>query len=148
MTGEAVDVAAVADDAAAAASGIAHAEALLAFADAAVAGDEAALAAARQGVLDALGAEALVDAAAVVGNFERMTRIADATGIPLDAPVKALTQDIRGDLGLDEFGSARNTPRLSAFGRLVGRALRPVAVGALRWLGRRSRDGGTKRSRN
>jgi len=140
MTGEAVDLAAVTDDAAAAASGIAHAEALLAFTDAAVAGGEAALAAARQGVLNALGAEALVDAAAVVGNFERMTRIADATGIPLDAPVKALTQDIRGDLGLDEFGSARNTPPLSAFGRLFGRALRPVAAGALRWLGGRSRD--------
>jgi len=134
-----VDVAAVTEDAAAAGSGIAHAGSLAAFAEAAVAGDEARLAAARQGVLDALGAEALVDAAAVVGNFERMTRIADATGIPLDPPVKALTQDIRSDLGLDDFGSARNTPPLGGLGRIAGRVLRPIAVRALRLVGFRSR---------
>jgi hypothetical protein len=134
-----VDVAALTDDAAAAGSGVAHAEALLAFADAAVAGDEATRAAARQRVLDALGPEALVDAAAVVGNFERMTRIADATGIPLDAPVAALTQKLRRGLGLDEFGSARNTPPLGALGRLTGRALGPVAIRALRWIGFRAR---------
>jgi hypothetical protein len=130
-----VDVAAVTDDAAAATSGIAHAEALLAFADAAVAGDEAALAAGRQRVLDALGAEALVDAAAVVGNFERMTRIADATGIPLDPPVQAMTQSLRAGLGLDAFGSARNTPPLGAVGRVLGRLLAPVAVRVFRWIG-------------
>jgi hypothetical protein len=100
-----------------------------------VGGDEASRAAARQGLLDALGPEALVDAAAVVGNFERMTRIADATGIPLDPPVAALTQDIRVDLGLDDFGSARNTPPLGAAGRVLGRALRPVALHLFRVLG-------------
>jgi hypothetical protein len=134
-----VDVSAVTEDAAAAGSGVAQAGALLAFADAAVGGDEAALAAARQGLLDVLGPEALVDAAAVVGNFERMTRIADATGIPLDAPVVAMTQDIRADLGLDDFASARNTPPLGAVGRLLGRALRPVALRLFRVLGFRPR---------
>jgi len=132
-------VAAVTEDSAAAASGIAHAEVLLAFAEAAVQGEEGRLAAARQAVLDALGPEALVDAAAVVGNFERMTRIADATGIPLDAPVHALSQDLRDELGVDAFGSARNTPPLSALGRFLGRALRPVAIVLFRFLGFRQR---------
>jgi len=129
----------VTEDAAAAQSGIAHAEALLGFADGAVLGDEATLAAARQRLLDELGPEALVDAAAVVGNFERMTRIADATGIPLDAPVTAMTQDIRRGLGLDEFGSARNTPALGAIGRILGRVLRPVAVQMFRLIGFRAK---------
>jgi hypothetical protein len=114
------------------ASGIAHAGALLAFTDAAVQGEGARLAAARARLLEEMGAEALVDAAAVVGNFERMTRIADSTGIPLDTPVGALTQDIRAELGLDEFGSARNTPPLGAGARFLGRALRPVVLGILR----------------
>ena len=139
VSGSPVDVSAVTQDAAAAESGIAHAEALLAFADAAVGGDEAKLAAARQRLLDELGPEALVDTAAVVGNFERMTRIADATGIPLDPPVTAMTQDIRNGLGLDEFGSASNTPALGAVGRILGRALRPVALRMFRWLGFRAK---------
>ena len=44
---------------------------------------------------------ALVDAAAVVGNFERMVRIADGTGIPLDKPVAMVSADMREELGLD-----------------------------------------------
>ena len=127
-----MDVSAVTEDDAAAASGIDHAEALLAFTGAAVGGDEATLAAARQRLIDEMGSEALVDTAAVVGNFERMTRIADSTGIPLDAPVTAMTQDIRSDLALDEFGSARNTPPLGSLGRFLGRTLRPVALGSFR----------------
>ncbi len=86
VSGNAVDVSAITDDAAAQASGIAHAEALLAFAAAAARRDDAGLTAARARLLDETGAEALVGAAAVVGNFERMTRIADSTGIPLDTP--------------------------------------------------------------
>jgi len=105
-----------------------------------VTGDEAALAAARQRLLDAMGAEALVDTAAVVGNFERMTRIADSTGIPLDGPVTAMTQDIRDDLGIDGFGSSRNTPPLSALGGFLGRALRPLALRVMPLLGYRSKS--------
>ena len=62
-----------------------------------------------------------------------------ALPIPLDPPVKALTQDIRSDLGLDDFGSARNTPPLGGLGRIAGRVLRPIAVRALRLVGFRSR---------
>lgn len=34
-------------------------------------------------VIDELGPEALVDAAAVLGNFEMMNRVAEASGIPV-----------------------------------------------------------------
>ena len=54
-------------------------------------------------------AAALVDAAGVASNFERMVRIADATGIPLDARMAALSQDVRDTLHLERFlaGQAR-----------------------------------------
>jgi hypothetical protein len=134
-----VDVAAVTDDAAAAGSGIAHAPALLAFAEAAVAGGDEALAAARDRVRAELGPEQLVDAAAVVSNFERMVRIADATGIPLDAPVNAMTADLRAELGIDAFDSSANTPGVGALGRFLGRSLQPLALLAFRLIGSRAR---------
>ncbi|MGI9324990.1 MAG: hypothetical protein ACR2PZ_07210 [Pseudomonadales bacterium] len=75
---------------------------LLAFAEAAVTGDED-LPARRNAVIDRLGAEAMVEAAAVIGNFERMTRIADGTGIPLDDTMAAMSTDIRAELGINDF---------------------------------------------
>jgi hypothetical protein len=79
-----------------------------------------------------LGPAALVDAAAVIGNFQRMTRIADGTGIPLDAPVAAMTADIREELGINEFGSAAYTPRVGWWKRKVFRVLQPLMIGRLR----------------
>ena len=131
-----MDVAAVTDDAAAAGSGIAHAPELLAFTDAAVRGSEAELAAARQAVLDAVGSEGLVDAAAVVGNFQRMTRIADSTGIPLDAPVNVMADDLQDELGLKDFGSARNTAEIGGLARALAPALRRISIPAFRLLRR------------
>ena len=81
-----VDLRAISDGARDDSVGVAHAAELTGFAEAAVRGDTAAIAAARHTLRAKAGSAALVDAAAVIGNFERMTRIADATGIPLDAP--------------------------------------------------------------
>ena len=130
----------MADREAASGCGVAHAAELLAFADAAVQGEPGALAAARADLLQALGPEALVDAAAVVANFERMVRIADATGIPLDAPVAALAADLGQELGLGRFGSAANTPKVGALGRAAGRVLRRVAPHLLRLAASRRRS--------
>jgi hypothetical protein len=110
MGGRDVDVRAVTDPAAAPGSGVAHAETLVAFAEAIVGDDEAALARARSEVLDKLGPEALVDAASVASNFERMVRIADSTGIPLDAGLVPMSQEVRADLDLARFASSANTP--------------------------------------
>lgn len=62
---------------------------------------------ARAALIATLGEPALVDAAGVIGNFQRMVRIADGTGIPVDARTASVTEDIRADLGLNAFASAR-----------------------------------------
>jgi hypothetical protein len=74
----------------------------------AVVGDDPARAElARATVLDRLGPDWLVDASAVVANFEMMTRLADATGARLTPERMAATASIREEHGLDTFASAR-----------------------------------------
>lgn len=83
-------------------SGIAHGALLVAFAEAVVSRDQPAIAAARSALVAAAGVGVMVDAAGVISNFQRMVRIADATGIGLggfDAP----TADLRADLGIEAF---------------------------------------------
>ncbi len=121
--------------------GVPHERELIALAEAVVRGSEAELADARSKALAALGPESFVAAAAVASNFERMDRIADATGIPLDTPLDAITAGMRAELGIDAFGSSANSPPVSAARRLLGRALAPLArylMPALAGLSRRS----------
>jgi len=118
--------------------GIPHGEKLTAFADAAVAGDHASLASARDALRDAAGSAALVDAAAVIGNFQRMVRIADSTGIPLDGMTDAMSADIRGDLGIEAFRSRRLAKR-SPLARLASPLARGAAMLGLRLAGKRAR---------
>ena len=87
-----------------------------------------------------LGREALVDAAAIIGNFERMVRIADATGIPLDAPVNVATEAIRADLGIDRYESSAHTTAVRGWQRAIGRAIDPLLKLVLRWRGSRSKS--------
>ena len=98
---------------------------LLAFAEAALSGDAASTTTARDAVTAAMGDAAMVDAAAIIANFQRMVRIADSSGIALDEPVLMMTQGIREDLGINEFGAATNSPPLPLGKRLVGRVLTP-----------------------
>ena len=119
-------------------AGITHGERLTSFAGAAVAGDSAELAAARDALRSAAGSAALVDAAAVVGNFQRMVRIADGAGIPLDGAILALTSGLRESLGVEQYPSRR----LSGSGgiaRILGPSLRWLASWGLRIAGWRSR---------
>ena len=130
--GSSADLRAVTGGVDSAESRVPNGDVLIALAEAVVGGDGAAIARARLGLIDRMGAEAFVDACGVIGNFERMVRIADSTGIPLDSPVAAMTVDIREQLGIDEFGSARNTPKLGHFGRVLGRIGRSVALAGIR----------------
>ena len=114
-----------------------HGAALAAFAEALVLGDEAARASARSRLEAVIGPAGLVDAAAVASNFERMTRIADATGIPLDAPVAVLTADLRESLGLGRFASAAQSRELGWWGRTSGAALRSVLRSVLKRTAKR-----------
>ena len=63
----------------------------------------------RTELLNAAGAAALVDAAGVAANFQRMVRIADATGIPVDDMQAELGRNVRAELGIERFPSARNS---------------------------------------
>ncbi|MCK6555629.1 hypothetical protein L6Q96_13780 [Candidatus Binatia bacterium] len=131
-----MDVGAITDASRAGASGIAHAAALIELADAMVGSDEESLAGARQRVLTELGAPPLVDAVAVASNFERMVRIADGTGIPLDDPVAIMTSDLREQLGIDRFTAAANTPPPGVVRRLLTPILRPLLARMFRGIGR------------
>ena len=92
------------------ASAVAHANELMEFATAVASRDEDELAAKREALLAAAGAEVVVDAAAVAGNFQRMVRIADSIGIPLDAERMDLFTPAVEQLGLRSFRTAENTP--------------------------------------
>ncbi len=104
-----IDLQGINGDAASAAVGIDYGAELIAFAEAIALGDADQLANSRQALLDVSGAEALVDAAGVAANFQRMVRIADAIGIPVDDMEMAVGQEVRATLDLTRFPSAQNT---------------------------------------
>lgn len=107
MDGTAVELSALTAEQSAAASGVEHGEVLLSFAEAMVGDDETALIRARDTLVQVCGAEVLVDTAGVASNFERMVRIADSTGIPLDERLASMSQEVREELRLDHFAAAK-----------------------------------------
>ena len=137
--GTEVDLRAVTEGNTAAESGVPEGSLLVRFAEAAVGRDAEALAETRTAIGERLGEPALVDAACIVANFQRMVRIADGTGIPLDTPVAMLSSDLRADLGIDDFGAAAHTPKAGPMQRLGASLLRPALHGFLRIAGRRRR---------
>ena len=108
-TGTEIDLQGVNGDAAAAGRGIAHGAELMGFAEALARRDGGALERARETLLRSAGPQVLVDAAGVAANFQRMVRIADATGIPVDAMSREGSLEVRAELGLERFPSARNS---------------------------------------
>ncbi|MCL1587466.1 MAG: hypothetical protein M3092_03535 [Actinomycetia bacterium] len=76
---------------------------LLQFIDAMTGASSVSPSDARRAVVDELGPEALVDAAAVFGNFAMMNRIAEGTGIPLAKQAEIREQDLIATLGLDRL---------------------------------------------
>ena len=88
---------------------IPHASELLAFADAYCTDDPDALDAARAELREAVGDAALVDAAGIVSIFDAVVRIADSTGTPLEDYKVEIPKDLRQNLGINDFPSARTT---------------------------------------
>lgn len=80
---------------------------LIEFAEAALGADEAPLARARSRLAAALGPAGLVDAAGIVGFFNAIDRVADATGVPLDPERVPSTAELRAELGIDAFRGER-----------------------------------------
>jgi len=90
-----------------AASGIPHGDLLVAFAEAVTLADEAAITEARTALQAAMGDAALVDAAGIIGMFNGLDRVADATGAPLEDWKAADTAGMRAALGIDSFAAAK-----------------------------------------
>ena len=93
-------------------AGVVHGARLLAFTDAAIGQDDGALARERSSLRAVLSDEAFVDTCAVIGAFNVVDRIADATGIPLDAGMAAMSGEVRKELDLARFASSANSPGL------------------------------------
>ncbi|NNL65461.1 MAG: hypothetical protein HKP30_04405 [Myxococcales bacterium] len=108
-SGEEVDLAAV-NGAGASDGGVRNGALLGAFVEAVMREDAQEREHARAALREALSPEAYVDACAVVGAFNVVDRIADATGIPLDAGLDVMSAAVREELDLARFGSAANTP--------------------------------------
>lgn len=88
--------------------GVPHGALLARLAETIWEGDREATAAARAAVVDAAGADVMVDAVAVSANFHMMTRVADGTGTPLDPGTYDMSAPVREACGLNEFVSRRD----------------------------------------
>jgi hypothetical protein len=90
--------------------GVAHGARLVAFTEAVMKDDETAMNRERAALRALLPPESFVDVAATIGAFNVVDRIADATGIRLDAMLEDMSVDVRRELNLARFASSANTP--------------------------------------
>ena len=104
-------------------AGVAFGAELIAYADAVVARSTD-VPQTRDAVHKSMGDAGVVDAAAVIANFQRMVRIADGTGIPIDGPLDVLSADIRHEIGINEFPSAEGRGRNGTLRRLAAPLMR------------------------
>ncbi len=88
-------------------AGIDAADLFVAFAEASVGSAMDEMAAARHALATRVGADAMVDAAAVAALFNAINRVADAIGIKVEASKTERTAYFRTALGLDAFQTAR-----------------------------------------
>jgi len=72
--------------------------------------DEEAMRRERRALRAVVSDAAFVDTCATIGAFNVVDRIADATGIPLDPTLLAMSEQVRDELDLARFGSSANTP--------------------------------------
>ena len=90
-------------------SNVEHGALLVAFVEAAMGDDEETLERERTALQAVLTPAQVVDAAALIGMFNVVDRVADATGIPLDPDLHAMSGEIPSELDLARFRSSANT---------------------------------------
>lgn len=69
---------------------------------------------ARRALVDVIGDDAADEAAAIIAIFNGLVRVADGTGIQLDAGVFTASIDEREELGLHRFAGAANSADIDA----------------------------------
>ena len=94
--------------------GVEHATHLRALTEAAIGSRWEELGAIRDEAAKAMGEQAMVDALTVAAGFNGITRVADATGIPLDPTTQANTGPMRAETGIDDFDYAAKSVRYDA----------------------------------
>lgn len=92
-------------------SGVPSGEWLRSLTEAAVAGDGDALRGLRPAAAAEMGDQQMTDALVVAAAFNGITRVADATGIPLDDATENSTVDLRVATGIDAFAYASKSER-------------------------------------
>lgn len=95
-------------------SGVPHSDTIRALTEAAVGNRWDELEAARDAASAVMGEQAMVDVLTVAAGFNGITRVADATGIPLDDRARAATEEMRAAVGIDHFHYARKSERYDA----------------------------------
>lgn len=91
--------------------GVADEAALMSVAEAVYHADVTQLAHMRAELLPLLGAEKLVDAIGVAAAFNGITKVANATGIPLDENTEVSTVEMRAQTGIDDFAECAKAAR-------------------------------------
>ena len=92
-------------------SGVEQEDWLKPLTEEAIRGEWLALARTLEAASKAIGREMAVDCLVVASAFNGITRVADATGIPLDENTEMTTSDMRAAVGLDAFAYAAKSVR-------------------------------------
>lgn len=85
--------------------GVPHGRLLVRYAENLLANDHPGLRESIAAIRQQMGDAALVDTAAVAGLFNAIDRVADSTGIPMEAAKVAASADFRASLGINQFAS-------------------------------------------
>ena len=107
--GQTIDLEGLADPNCKEIAGLKHSHRLIEYADVFMLRYAEQLALVRDKLEKEMGANKLVDASGVASNFQRMVRIADGSGIPVDPGSYENRVDLIDQLGLEEYESAKNT---------------------------------------
>ncbi len=116
--GTTYNLSAVTDDAADA--GVPHSGLIRGLTEAAVHHDATALATLREAATVAMGEQQMVDTLTVAAAFNGITRVADATGIPLDANTQQMTASLRMETGIDGFDYGAKRARYDGVASAAG----------------------------
>ncbi len=94
-------------------SGVPHSDLLRSLTEQTIRAEWSLLADTRARAGTIMGEQQMVDALTVAAAFNGITRVADATGIPLDDNTQAVTVAMRASMGIDEYAYAVKSARFS-----------------------------------
>ncbi len=116
IAGQTINMDGITDPACLEIEGIPHSGVLLRFSNAFMSFDEQQLEKAREELVTEMGSAAMIDAAGIASNFQRMVRIADGAGIPLESmgeEMDSLIEELNEAHGINDYSSAANTRAVS-----------------------------------